>query len=296
MRENTETPINVFHLQSQPPPPTFVDLAQLHNQPPAMVSTGLRLAFEDHQQQQMGLLLPSSTTLSSSLSEDLAPQIKQQRDEIDQILRTQVLFPISAFWVFHFSAFPATNPKKKKKIEKNRFMAQGEQLRRSLTERWRSHHRLLLAAAEASAARRLREMAAEAEKAAGRRAELEERVARLKAEAEAWEARAREQEEAAASLQAQLRQAMVVAGGCAQDKDGEQLGCTGLAEDAESAHVDPGRVVSGAPPCQVCRYRSVSALLLPCRHLCLCSACVTAVAACPICDCLRSGCVEVYFS
>ncbi|KAJ8633792.1 hypothetical protein MRB53_027128 [Persea americana] len=263
MREIAETPVSLFQLQSQPPPPTLIDLAQLHNPPPAVVSTGLRLAFEDQQQhqQQMGLFFPSSTAHSSFLPEDLVAQIKQQRDEIDQILKTQ-----------------------------------GEQLRRTLAEGRRRHHRQLRGAVEESAARRLREKAAEVEKAARRRAELEERVALLKAEADAWEARARAQEAAAAALQLQLRQAMAAAGGGAQDKEGDELGCTGEAEDAESAHVDPGRVVSGAPPCQVCRYRGVSVLLLPCRHLCVCNACETVVDACPICHCLRSASVEVYLS
>ncbi|XXG77958.1 hypothetical protein AAC387_Pa08g2003 [Persea americana] len=263
MREIAETPVSLFQLQSQPPPPTLIDLAQLHNPPAAVVSTGLRLAFEDQQQhqQQMGLFFPSSTAHSSFLPEDLVAQIKQQRDEIDQILKTQ-----------------------------------GEQLRRTLAEGRRRHHRQLLGAVEESAGRRLREKAAEVEKAARRRAELEERVALLKAEADAWEARARAQEAAAAALQLQLRQAMAAAGGGAQDKEGDEVGCTGEAEDAESAHVDPGRVVSGAPPCQVCRYRGVSVLLLPCRHLCVCNACETVVDACPICHCLRSASVEVYLS
>lgn len=109
MREIAETPVSLFQLQSQPPPPTLIDLAQLHNPPPAVVSTGLRLAFEDQQQhqQQMGLFFPSSTAHSSFLPEDLVAQIKQQRDEIDQILKTQVSIPNSTLWVFHFFAFVA---------------------------------------------------------------------------------------------------------------------------------------------------------------------------------------------
>lgn len=77
-------PINLFSLQPQPPP-TLINLSQLHNhnqqqpqpQQPHLVSTGLRLAFTEQQQQ------------SSLLSEDFTCQIKQQRDEIDQFLQVQ---------------------------------------------------------------------------------------------------------------------------------------------------------------------------------------------------------------
>ncbi|XP_058085935.1 BOI-related E3 ubiquitin-protein ligase 1-like [Magnolia sinica] len=256
------TPINLFSLQPQPPPhPTVVNLAQLQNQQPAVVSTGLRLAPESHQQQ-MDLLLPSSI-ISSFLSEDLSTQMKQQRDEIDRFLQ-----------------------------------AQGDQLRRTLAEKRRSHYRALLAAAEESAVRRMREKEAEVEKAARRNAELEERAAQLKAEAQVWQARARSQEAAAASLQAQLQQAMM--GGQAQDRRGEELGCAGgdntPADDAESAYIDPGRAVSAVPVCRACRRRAVSVVLLPCRHLCLCTDCDTAVETCPLCHSVRSASVEVYLS
>nr|DAD29508.1 TPA_asm: hypothetical protein HUJ06_030976 [Nelumbo nucifera] len=41
-------PIDLFSLQSHTPP-TLVNLAQLHNQQPNVVSTGLRLASGDQQ-------------------------------------------------------------------------------------------------------------------------------------------------------------------------------------------------------------------------------------------------------
>nr|DAD47602.1 TPA_asm: hypothetical protein HUJ06_017539 [Nelumbo nucifera] len=184
-------PIDLFSLQSQTPP-TLVNLAQLHNQQPNVVSTGLRLAFGDQQQQQhqhhqqqqqphpqqqqQSLVLPSSI-ISSFLTKDLAAQLKQQRDEIDQFLQ-----------------------------------AQGDQLRRTLAERRQRHYRALLGAVEESAARRLREKDAEVEKAARRHAELEERVAQLRVEAQVWQAKVRQQEATAASLQAQIQQAMMSGG------------------------------------------------------------------------------------
>ncbi|OVA12722.1 zinc finger protein [Macleaya cordata] len=280
---NGGAPINLFSLQTQLPPPTLVNLAQLHNQQPNIVSTGLQLAFGDQQQQQLqqqnhhhqqqqqqqqGLVLnfPSST-LSTLLSDDLSAQMKQQRDEIDQFLQ-----------------------------------AQGEQLRRTLAERRQRHYHALLGAAEESASRRLREKEAEVEKAARKNAELEERMAQIRVEAQVWQAKAKAQEATAVSLQAQLQQAMM--GGGAHDKRDEGLLGEGQAEDAESAYIDPERVVPvsvssasvGGPSCKACRRRVASVVLLPCRHMCLCTECDTAVEACPLCLSYRSASVEVFLS
>ncbi|KAJ8625990.1 hypothetical protein MRB53_019297 [Persea americana] len=266
MNTTADTPVNLFHLQSQPSASTLIDLAQLQNHHSPMVSTGLRLSLEDQQQQQQqqqrALLLPSILSSSSSfLLEDLSLQINQQKDEIDHFLQSQ-----------------------------------GEQLRRMLAESHQRQHRALLAAAEEALSRQLREKEAEVEKAARRNAELEERAAHLKGEAHVWQARARAQEASAASLQAQLREAMMSCG--AHDKR-EELGCAGdglPVDDAESAHIDPGRVVSVVPPCRVCRKRSVSVVLIPCRHLCVCSGCDTVIGSCPVCHSVRSTSVEVYLS
>ncbi|XXG75697.1 hypothetical protein AAC387_Pa08g0215 [Persea americana] len=267
------SPANLFSLQPQHQSSTsmFVNLSQLNNQQHqgGVVSTGLGLSLEDQQhqrqkqqqQQQLGLHFPSPVL--SSLTEDISAQIKHQRDEIDQLLQTQ-----------------------------------RDQLRRTLAERRERHYRALLGAAEESASRRLKEKDAEVEKAARRNAELEERAAHLKAEAQVWQARARAQESAAVSLQAQLQQAMMA--GQSQDRR-DELGCAGgdslPVDDAESAHIDPRRSESSpVPPCRVCRNRAVSVVLLPCRHLCICTACEPVVHVCPLCCTLRNASVEVYLS
>lgn len=145
------------------------------------------------------------------------------------------------------------------------------------------------------------------EKATRRNAELEARAAQLSVEAQVWQAKARAQEATAASLQAQLQQAIMNnnggGGGTAQDsrRGDDGLMCTGeVAEDAESAYVDPDRVVSvgvsGGPTCRVCRKRVASVVLLPCRHLCVCKECDRVVQACPLCFNMRDSSVEVFLS
>ncbi|CAK9171478.1 unnamed protein product [Ilex paraguariensis] len=263
-------------MQSQPS--QLIDVTQLHTPQPNVVSTGLRLAFGDQQQfqlqqrqqhqqpqtqnQQQQTLSPQSSVLLSLLAEDFEAQIKQQRDEIEHFLQ-----------------------------------AQGEQLRRTLAERRQSHYRALLRAAEESVAKRLRDKEAEVEKAARQNAELETRAARLSAEAQVWQAKARAQEATAATLQAQLQQAIMSGQDREEGGGGRGQGCAaaGEAEDAESAYIDPDRVVvSTGPCCKACRKRVASVVLLPCRHLCVCTVCDAVVQACPLCLSLRSSSVEVF--
>ncbi|BFG31187.1 hypothetical protein CerSpe_174600 [Prunus speciosa] len=268
--------------QSQPPPPQLIDLSQLHSHNhnnPNVVSTGLRLSFGDQQQQQQQQQQQfqqhhnqqqqqQSSALFSVLTEDFATQIKHQRDELDQFLQ-----------------------------------AQGEQLQRTLAEKRQRHYRALLNAAEESIARRLREKEVEVEKATRRNAELEARAAQLSVEAQVWQAKARAQQATAVTLQAQLQQAMMSSGFVtAQDSrrgdDGvaSSAGVEGQAEDAESAYIDPERVTMSAPSCKACRKRVASVVILPCRHLCLCTECDQMAQACPLCLCMRNSSVEVFLS
>ncbi|XP_056174582.1 E3 ubiquitin-protein ligase BOI [Syzygium oleosum] len=274
------------HLYSlQPQPPQLIDLTQLHNHTnnnhhhqSNLVSTGLHLSFGEHhhhnhhqQQQQQNHLVSNSSASLSVLSEDFATQFKQQRDEIDQFLH-----------------------------------AQGEQLRRTLAEKRQRHYRALLGIAEESLARKLREKDAEMEKATRRYAELEARAAQLSVEAQVWQAKARAQESAAASLQAQLQQLIMsgqdrrgagAAAAAADDGGGPGSAAEGqAAEDAESAYVDPDRVVASGPSCKGCGSRAASVVLLPCRHLCVCAECDAVVQACPVCFAGRNSSVEVYLS
>ncbi|KAF5477684.1 hypothetical protein F2P56_004301 [Juglans regia] len=282
---SSSAPINpMFSLQSQPS--QLIDLSQLHNNnnthQPNVVSTGLRLSFGDQQQQQQHQqqrqqlqhqqqqnVCHSSSPFLSLIAEDFATQIRYQRDEIEQFLE-----------------------------------AQGEQLRRTLAEKRQRHYRTLLSAAEGSVARRLREKEVEVEKATRRNAELEARAAQLSVEAQVWQAKARAQEATAASLQAQLQKAIMTTGGGAHDsrmmEDPQGSAAGGVeghqVEDAESAYIDPERVVVSGPRCKACRKRVASVVLLPCRHLCICSECDQVAQACPLCLSLRSSSIEVYLS
>ncbi|KAJ7944652.1 BOI-related E3 ubiquitin-protein ligase 1 [Quillaja saponaria] len=263
---------NPFFLQSQSP--QLIDLSQLHNQQQNVVSTGLRLSFGDqHQQQQQRIQLQQqqqqngchSSSFLSLLSEGFVSQIKQERDEIDQFLH-----------------------------------AQKEQLRRILLDSRHRHYHALLNAAEESVARRLREKEADVEKATRKNAELEARAAQLSVEAQFWQAKVKAQEATAATLQTQLQQAIMSGGGGGVTEDGGLTyasgGVEGQAEDAESAYIDPDRVVESVPKCRGCGKQVASVVVLPCRHLCICTECDKHYRVCPVCLAVKNSTVEVYLS
>ncbi|KAJ7952621.1 BOI-related E3 ubiquitin-protein ligase 1 [Quillaja saponaria] len=277
-RGREATSATPFSLQTQPS--QLIDLSQLHNQQQNVVSTGLGLSFSDQQQQRLQQQEQQQTGIHSSaflsiLSEGFSSQIKQQRDEIDQFLQ-----------------------------------AQGEQLRRTLAAKRQRHYHALLNAAEESVARRLREKEFEVEKATRRNTELEARAAQLSIEAQVWQAKAKAQEVTAATLQARLQQAIISGGvmGGGQDKRGggaiteegglacAGTGIEGQAEDAESAYIDPDRVEASVPKCRGCGKRVASVVVLPCRHLCICTECAKHFRACPVCLAVKNSTVEVYLS
>lgn len=202
---------------------------------------------------------------SSIFSGDFAAQISQHYRDIDNFLQTE-----------------------------------NEQLRRALAERRQRQHRALLSAAEETAARRLREKETELDQATRRAAELEDRLARLQSESIAWQTKALADQAAASALHAQIQQQSAVPT-VQRPVDDDCFEPTG--EDAESAYIDPCRdervrSTHRNALCRACGVRQVSAVLLPCRHLCLCAACDTAVAAqiCPVCRCPRSRSVIVFLS
>lgn len=241
---------NIHHQQ------LFMDVSNMQSRNNVDVSTGLRLAFNDHHHQQQ-CFDPQSSGFTSLLSDDLSNLVNQQGNEIEHYIH-----------------------------------AQGEELRRKLAEKRQRHYNALIVATKESSSRMIREKEVEADKAIRRNAELEARASQLSAEAEIWQSKARAQEAIAAALQAQLQQAM---GGCVSQ--GEELGGDENAEDAESSYIDPERVVVvSGPGCKACGKRVASVVLLPCRHLCVCSECDDLVQTCPLCLTFRSSSIQVYMS
>ncbi|CAD6204535.1 unnamed protein product [Miscanthus lutarioriparius] len=277
-REAESVSPQFFSLQQQPQAqaPKLINLAQLHKRP----AMGLRLDFDEGSEQ---VSCTSSASASCLLSEELAAQRDQHKNEMDRLIQEHA-----------------------------------ERLRRSLADTRRRQYRSLVGAAEVAAAQRIREKEAEASEAARRGADLEDRVARLRAEAASWQAKALADQSTAAALHAQLQQAAAAAQARGKAAEEEDNAGAAAVDDAGSCFVDPDRVVEIAPPrppaparpCRTCRQRSTSVVLLPCRHLCVCAECEPAfpaatpfaagagaiAAACPMCRGAVTGTVQVFFS
>lgn len=161
-------------------------------------------------------------------------------------------------------------------------LEQGEQLRRTLAELRRRHCNALLGAA----VQRMHQKQAELDRAAKRAADLKYGLARLQAESTAWRAKAMADQATIAALQAQIQQAVV---------DPVHEEGFGESPDAESVYVDSIR--TGA--CKGCGDRPATVVMLPCRHLSMCSHCESTSVAdvpCPVCHCARTGSVQVFLS
>lgn len=158
---------------------------------------------------------------------------------------------------------------------------QSVNIKSRIDEIQQKHCRELTQMLDAQASKRIAQKDAEIETLKRARAELEARLKQVTAENRTWFASARHSESLVAGLKASLDQALrlrnVAGGGGECDVAGAQA-----AEDAESCcNEDRRRPVRGV--CRVCSERSVSVLVLPCRHLCLCPQCEPVSDKCPIC-------------
>ncbi|KAI5082722.1 hypothetical protein GOP47_0002465 [Adiantum capillus-veneris] len=259
-----------------------------------LVSTGLRLAFDDDRST-VTSSRPSSTPAcgasSLTLGDELAVQFSSHQEDLNQLLK-----------------------------------AQAEQLRQALEERMKTQAKALMASVEGEVSRKIREKEAEMERVSRRNSELEERVRQLSMEREVWQSKAKNNEAMVAILRSNLQQAMVHH----QSREPSRIeGCgDSEADDAASVYIDDNlpaqqsrammmrnhvmmksshmstssEVAAAAPgvvrACRRCGANEASVLVLPCLHLCLCLQCNQSYAAerCPVCNGLVSNSAEVFLS
>ncbi|XP_062212005.1 E3 ubiquitin-protein ligase BOI-like [Phragmites australis] len=176
-----------------------------------------------------------------------------------------------------------------------------------LTEQRRRHARQVVAAVEATAAKRLRAKDEEIERIGRLNWALEERMKSLYVEAQVWRDLAQSNEARANALRGELQQALDAqarrcvgagAGDGAAADDAESCCCgeNGVAGDAGAVEEDEVGTTGSGTRCKVCGEGAAEVLLLPCRHLCACAPCAAAARACPACGCANNGSVCVNFS
>ncbi|KAG6480285.1 probable BOI-related E3 ubiquitin-protein ligase 3 [Zingiber officinale] len=168
-----------------------------------------------------------------------------------------------------------------------------ERLRDEVREVWKRHCRGLLAAAEGEAARRLRGKEAELEAARLRSAALEEKVRQLSAEGQMWVAAARHHEAAVGVLRASLERTLRTRGGEGYG-DSEAASADSSCRFATEEKGRCGRLTRRSGWCTACGRREARAVLLPCKHLCLCEDCEPAAGECPVCGTVKTDGFQVF--
>nr|GMD09521.1 probable BOI-related E3 ubiquitin-protein ligase 3 [Ipomoea batatas]GME09742.1 probable BOI-related E3 ubiquitin-protein ligase 3 [Ipomoea batatas] len=186
-----------------------------------------------------------------------------------------------------------------------------KKMKMEFEERQKQQGRILVGAIGERVMKKLKEKDDQIERMGKLNLALQERVKSLYVENQLWRDLAQTNEATANSLRSNLEQVLAHVGD--EQISGSLVGRGAVEGDAESCcgsnHVEEEEEVGTAPPpapensagvrrmCRRCGERESSVLLLPCRHLCLCSACgSTMFHNCPVCNSNMNATVHVNMS
>ncbi|XAR56892.1 Ubiquitin--protein ligase [Bertholletia excelsa] len=209
-------------------------------------------------------------------------------------------------------------------LEIDCFIAQHtEKVRLEVDEKRKRYARRIIAAVEEGTLKRLRAKEEEMEKIGKLNWALEERVKSLCIENQIWRDLAQTNEATANALRSNLEQVLAQVKGEQRQRSGGMAEAAALADDAQSccgsnyAGVAEERCAAAACEgegkaefnddcttssacnsrlCKHCGKEESCVLLLPCRHLCLCTVCGSSVHTCPVCNTPKNASVHVIFS
>ncbi|KAL9282389.1 BOI-related E3 ubiquitin-protein ligase 1 [Arabidopsis thaliana] len=182
--------------------------------------------------------------------------------------------------------------------EIDRFVAQQtETLRIELEARQRTQTRMLASAVQNAILKKLKAKDEEIIRMGKLNWVLQERVKNLYVENQIWRDLAQTNEATANNLRSNLEQVLAQV----DDLDAFRRPLVEEADDAESScgscdRGDVTAVVNGG--CKRCGELTASVLVLPCRHLCLCTVCGSSalLRTCPVCDMVMTASVHVNMS
>ncbi|XP_028784373.1 BOI-related E3 ubiquitin-protein ligase 1-like [Neltuma alba] len=207
-----------------------------------------------------------SSQSSSFLAQDILCQLQNQQSEIDHFISQHT--------------------------EKVRMELQKQRVRQSTA---------LISGIQEAMTKKLKEKDDEIQRMGKVNWMLEERVKSLCVENQIWRELAQTNEATANSLRSNLEQVLAhvaeerhVAGTCEAQADDAESSCGSNDEDEEERRWT--NAAAGGRMCKKCGVRESIVLLLPCRHLCLCTACGSTVRNCPVCHSSMNASVHVNFT
>lgn len=197
-----------------------------------------------------------------------------------------------------------------------------DKVRLEIEERHRIQSRRLFGTIDESISKRLRQKEEQIERIGKLNCALEERAKSLYLENQIWRDLAQTHEATANALRSNLELVLAQVNNTDRIRSGEDdaESCCGSSGDAahddrDEAEGEPilrwrkveGTIAGGERKavdeeerrkrmCRRCGETESSVLVLPCRHLCLCSACGPSVDTCPICNSTKNASVHVNFS
>ncbi|KAK7324363.1 hypothetical protein VNO77_27896 [Canavalia gladiata] len=242
---------------------------------------------------------PSSSDSFSFLGQDISLQIQQQQLDIDQLI-----------------------------------MQRMEKVRMEIEEKRKRQARRIIEAIESEVMKKLKAKEEEIEKIGKINWALEERVKSLCLENQIWRDLAQTNEATANALRTNLEQVLTHRGGvidedgatvcpaavmddaqscCGSTEDGDEdekekeegwrmlAGCAGVKDKEDGCRVRKMMRSNGesngiSRMCRNCGKEESCVLILPCRHLCLCTLCGSALHSCPICKSSKTATVHVNMS
>ncbi|XP_059641827.1 E3 ubiquitin-protein ligase BOI-like [Cornus florida] len=232
------------------------------------VSTGLKLSYEEDERNSTVTSTDESMkgVLPGTLSHGniLKIEIDQQKEDFDHYIRVQE-----------------------------------ENIMKGLRELKQRHSDSFLNALEKGIGMKLHEKDVEIENINRKNKELGERLKQVAVEAQSWQHRAACNESVVNVLKSNLRQ--VIAQSAVQEREG--CGDSEVDDAASYVNSDHQGMAGGSGNpfftkkqlnCRACKRKEVCVLLLPCRHLCLCTDCEGLIDICPICHVMKTTSVQIY--
>ena len=189
-----------------------------------------------------------------------------------------------------------------------------EKVRMEIEEKRKRQARRIIEAIELGMMKRLKAKEDEIDKIGKLNWALEERVKCLCIENQIWRDLAQSNEATANALRTNLEQVLAHGAGleeaAATHMDDAQSCCGSSGENVEDhTEVEGPRTLAriggereyyksecGTRWCRNCAKQESCVLLLPCRHLCLCTACGSTLHTCPICKSAKNASVHVNMS